>query len=107
MLPKSLTTPIAIDVSQTIGGLPSLTAVFAITAGILIAVLLPYLLRLFHIQDPASAGLAAGTAGSGIATARVVPMGTVPLAFAGVAIGLNGLITALLAPLLARILVRF
>ena len=103
MLPKSLTTPIAMDVSQAIGGAPALTAIFAIFAGVLTAVLLPWLLRVFRIEHPAAGGLAAGTAGTGIATARVVPMGTLPLAFAGVAIGMNGLFTAALAPLLARL----
>lgn len=104
MLPKSLTTPIAIDVSGSIGGVPALTTVFAISAGIMVAVTLPWLLKLFRIDDPFAAGLAAGVAGSGIATARVVPMGTVPLAFAGVAIGMNGLVTAAIAPLLVRLL---
>lgn len=107
MLPKSLTTPIAIDVSQTIGGLPSLTVVFAIAAGVLVAVTLPWLLKVFRIDDPAAAGLAAGTAGSGIATARVVPMGTLPVAFAGVAIGMNGLLTAAIAPVLVKVLHHF
>lgn len=104
MLPKSLTTPIALGVSQAVGGLPALTTVFAIAAGVLVAVCLPWLMKVFRVTDSAAAGLAAGTAGSGIATARVVPMGTVPVAFAGVAIGMNGLITATLAPLLARLL---
>ncbi len=104
MLPKSLTTPIALDVSQTIGGLPALTAVFGIAAGVLMAVCLPFLMKALRVTEPAAAGLAAGTAGSGIATARVVPMGVLPLAFAGVAIGVNGLITATLAPLLLRAL---
>lgn len=107
MLPKSLTTPIALEVSQTIGGIGSLTAVFAIAAGILVAVALPWMTKVLRIRDEAAAGLAAGTAGSGIATARVISMGAVPVAFAGVAIGLNGLITAAIAPLLARVLARW
>lgn len=106
MMPKSLTTPIALEVSQTIGGLPSLTAVFGITAGILTAVMLPTMLRWLRVEDSTAAGLAAGTAGSGIATARAVAMGPVQAAFAGVAIGLNGLITAALAPVLARLLLH-
>lgn len=104
MLPKSLTTPIAIDVSQTIGGVPALTTVFAIAAGVLVAVTLPWLMKIFRIRNPAAVGLAAGMAGSGIATARMVPMGSLPLAFAGVAIGMNGLVTAALAPMLAQLL---
>jgi putative effector of murein hydrolase len=104
MLPKSLTTPIAMGVSETIGGIPSLSAVFGITAGILVAVMLPLLLRLLRVNDPAATGLAAGTAGSGIGAASVIPFGPVPAAFAGVAIGVNGLLTAALAPVIAKLL---
>ena len=102
MLPKSLTTPIAMGVSTTIGGTASLTAVFAILAGILAAVVMPTLMRVLKIDHAAAVGLAAGTGGSGIAAAAVIPLGSVPAAFAGIAIGVNGLLTALLAPLLAR-----
>ena len=104
MLPKSLTTPIAMGVSETIGGIPALSAVFGIAAGILVAVILPGMLKLLRVQHPAATGLAAGTAGSGIAAASVIPLGPVPAAFAGVAIGINGLLTAALAPSLAKLL---
>ena len=107
MMPKSLTTPIAIDVSAAAGGVPSLTAVFAILGGVLMAVALPAMRRLLRVTDEAATGLAAGTAGSGIATARAITVGPLAAAFAGVAIGMNGLITALLMPLLVRILIRF
>ena len=103
MLPKSLTTPIAMGVSDSIGGISSLTAVFAILAGILVAVLLPSLLKLLRVTEPAAIGLSAGTAGSGIAAASVIPFGPIPAAFAGVAIGVNGLLTAALAPLLVKL----
>ncbi|AFL86832.1 putative effector of murein hydrolase [Terriglobus roseus DSM 18391] len=104
MMPKSLTTPIAMGVSETIGGVPALSAVFGITAGILVAVILPGVLRLLRVNHPAATGLAAGTAGSGIAAASVIPLGPIPAAFAGVAIGMNGLLTAVLAPLLVRMM---
>ena len=61
--------------------------------------------RLPYVATPredVAVGLAAGTGGSGIAAASVIPLGPVPAAFAGIAIGVNGLLTALLAPLLAR-----
>ena len=103
MMPKSLTTPIAMGVADTLGGTASLTAVFAIVAGILTAIFLPMLLRALRVHHPAATGLAAGTAGSGIAAAAVIPIGPVPAAFAGIAIGINGLLTALLAPLLVRL----
>ena len=104
MLPKSLTTPIAMGVAESIGGIPSLSAVFAITAGILAAVMLPALLKLLRVAEPAAVGLAAGTTGSGIAAASVISLGPIPAAFAGVAIGVNGLLTAALAPVLVRLL---
>ena len=107
MMPKSLTTPIALEVSGNIGGLPSLTAVFAIMAGILTAVALPIMQRVLRVNDQAAAGLAAGTAGSGIATARAIAISPLAAAFAGVAIGMNGLITALLVPFLVRVFRHF
>ena len=104
MAPKSLTTPIAIGVSQTIGGDPSLTAVLAIVGGILVAVTIDPIFAWMGIQSPAPRGLAAGAAGSGIGAAQVIPQHPVSAAFAGVAIGLNGLFTAILAPVMVYIL---
>ena len=104
MLPKSLTTPIALAVSQNIGGVPSLCAVLAIVGGILVAVGIDRTLDWVNIHDPAARGLAAGTAGSGIGSSRVIPQHTLSAAFAGVAIGANGIITAVLAPLVAPLL---
>ncbi len=107
MLAKSTTTPIAMDVARTIGGDPSLTAVLAILSGILVAVLLHPIFHRLRIDDPAATGLAAGTAGSGIGAARVLDLHPLAAAFAAVAIGLNGLLTAALAPTLAHLLSRW
>ena len=104
MAPKSLTTPIAIGVARSIGGNGSLCAVLAIMSGVLVAVTIQPLCRLLRITDAAAIGLAAGTAGSGIGAAQVIPTHPTAAAFAGVAIGLNGLITALLAPLLVHVI---
>jgi putative effector of murein hydrolase len=104
MAPKSLTTPIAIAVSASIGGIPSLSAVLAIIGGILVAVSIDPVLHWMKIRGPAARGLAAGTAGSGIGASRVIPQHTISAAFAGVAIGANGILTALLAPILVPLL---
>ena len=88
-------------------GIRALSAVFAILGGIITAVFLIPMLRLLWVHDPAATGLAAGAAGSGIAEPTMVPLGLVQAAFAGVAIGLNGLMTAAIAPLMARALARF
>jgi putative effector of murein hydrolase len=101
MLPKAATTPIAIGVARNIGGIPALTAVFAIAGGIIAAVSIETLLRFIRVDDWRAAGLAAGTAGSGIGAAEVLRRSEVAGAFAGMAIGLNGLLTSILCPLIA------
>ncbi len=104
MLPKSVTTPIAAAISAQIGGQPALSAAFAILGGIIAAMSIRGLLRLIRVDHPQALGLAAGTAGSGIAAAYVAAFGDAPAAFAAIGIGLNGLVTSVLAPLAARFL---
>ena len=101
MMPKAATTPIAIGVAQTIGGIPALTAVLAIAGGILVAVGIEVTLKLLRIKDWRAWGLAAGTAGSGIGAAEVLRMSEVAAAFAGMAIGLTGLVTSIVSPVIA------
>jgi len=101
MLPKAVTTPIAMAVAQQIGGQPSLSAAFAILGGIIAAMSLRAVLKLARVHHPHAIGLAAGTAGSGIAAAYVAALGDGQAAFAAIGIGLNGLATSLLAPVIA------
>lgn len=101
MAPKAVTTPIAMAVSQEIGGVPALTAALAILGGIVAAITGQQLLRRMQILDWRAHGLAAGVAGSGIAAAQVAARDQMGAAFAALGIGLNGLLTALLVPLLA------
>jgi putative effector of murein hydrolase len=100
MAPKAATTPIAIGISQSVGGNQSLTAALAILAGILVAMLLHLLPRLSRSENWPAVGAAAGTAGSGIATARAFQLSETAGAFAGLALGVNGLATAVFVPLL-------
>ena len=104
MAPKSLTTPVALAVSIAIGGIPSLSVAFAILGGILVAVFIDPLLHWLNINEPSARGLAAGTAGSGIGASRVIPQHTLSAAFAGVAIGANSILTAILAPIVIPLL---
>jgi len=99
MLPKAVTTPIAMSVAGQIGGEPALTATLAIVGGIIAAVTFRGVFSIMRITQGHAIGLAAGTAGSGIAAAQAAEMGDA--AFAAIGIGLNGLLTALVAPLLA------
>jgi len=100
--PKSVTTPVAMGISERLGGLPSLTAVLVILTGILGASLGPWLLEKLRISEPMAKGLAMGVASHGIGTGRAVYMGEVAAAFSGLAMGLNGLATAVLLPLIWR-----
>ena len=103
LAPKSVTTPVAMGISESLGGLPSLTAAVVILTGIVGAALGPLVLDLARIRDARARGLALGTAGHGIATARALQTSRVAGAFAGIAIGLNALATAVLLPLLWRL----
>jgi predicted murein hydrolase (TIGR00659 family) len=98
--PKSVTAPVAMGISEQLGGLPSLTAVLVIVTGILGAMIGPPLLTLIGVKDWAARGLALGTASHGIGTARALQVNEVAGAFSGLAMGINALMTAALLPLL-------
>jgi predicted murein hydrolase (TIGR00659 family) len=99
LAPKSVTTPIAMGVAENAGGLPSLTAVLVIASGILGAVLAVPLLAALRVRDARARGLAIGVAAHGIGTARAFELDREAGAFAGLAMGLNGILTAFLVPL--------
>jgi predicted murein hydrolase (TIGR00659 family) len=104
LAPKSVTTPIAMGVSEKIGGLPSLTAAAVIATGILGSMVVTPLFNAFGLTDWRARGFAAGVAAHGIGTARAFQVNEIAGAFAGVALALNGLVTAMLAPLLFSLL---
>jgi len=98
--PKSVTTPIAMGISEKLGGLPSLTAVLVVSTGILGAVMAKYVLDALRIRDHGVRGFAVGLAAHGIGTARAFQVSEEAGAFAGLAMGLNGLATSVLFPAL-------
>lgn len=100
LAPKSVTTPIAMAVAERIGGIASLTAVLVIVTGIVGAVIAPALFRLLRVQDHAIQGFALGVTAHGIGTARALQISEEAGAFAALAMGLNGAVTALLLPAL-------
>jgi len=103
LAPKSVTSPIAMGVSEQLGGLPSLTAVFVMLSGIVGAALGTWTLNLVRVKDWRARGLGMGVAAHGIGTARALQVNEVAGAFSGLAMGLNGLATAVLLPLLWRL----
>ena len=104
MAPKATTTPVSIAVSETLGGLPPLTAALTITAGILGAVAGPGVLGLLRVRDHRARGLAVGSASHGIGTGRMIVDHPVEGAFSGLAMGLTALVTSVVAPLLVALL---
>jgi predicted murein hydrolase (TIGR00659 family) len=104
LAPKSVTTPIAMGIAEQIGGSPSLAAVFVLLTGLTAIIIGPAVLRLARVPDWVARGLAAGTAGHGLATARILQLNETAGAFGGLAIGLNGIVTAILVPLLVSFL---
>lgn len=100
LAPKSVTTPIAMGIAERVGGLASLTAVLVVLTGILGAMIATPLFRLLGIKNHAVQGLAMGLASHGLGTARAFQISEQAGAFSALAMGLNGLLTAVLIPLL-------
>lgn len=98
--PKSVTSPVAMAVAEQLNGIPALAVVFVMGTGILGAAIGPALLSLLRVTDQRAAGFAIGTASHGVGTARALQMGEVAGAFAGLAMGLNALVTAFALPIL-------
>lgn len=99
MQPKSVTMPIALGLSMRSGGLPALTAVSVMICGIFGSIIGPWFLKKLNVKSKLAQGLAMGTASHGIGTARAMQMGQLQGAIAGMAIGLMGIMTAIVIPL--------
>jgi predicted murein hydrolase (TIGR00659 family) len=104
LAPKSATLPIAMSVAEQIGGVPALAAMAVAVTGIGGAMMARPLLNLLRIDDPAVRGFSVGIAAHAAGTARALQVGTVNGAFAALALALNGVATALLMPVLIRVL---
>ncbi len=102
LAPKSTTAPVALGVSEAIGGLPALTAVLVILTGIIGAVIVTPLMTLLRIEDWRARGFSVGVASHGIGTARAFQVNPTAGAYAGIAMALNALLTSMIVPVLVR-----
>ena len=102
--PKSVTTAIALSVSANSGGIPALTSVAVIVVGVFGGIVGPWVLRRVGVESRIAKGLAMGAAAHALGTARAMELGAVEGAISGLAIGLMGLATAILVPILGKIL---
>lgn len=101
--PKSVTTPIAMSIAEQSGGNVSLTAVIVLFCGIFGSIVGPPILRLLGIQSSIAKGLAMGASAHGVGTAKAMEMGVIEGALSGLAIGLMGVMTALLIPVIHQL----
>lgn len=104
LAPKAVTMPIAMGVSEKIGGLPSLTAVLVMVTGIIGAACGRWIFNTMKIADHSVRGFALGVTSHGIGTARAFQVSDEMGAFSGLAMGLSGVLTAVLLPFVLRLL---
>lgn len=104
MAPKSVTIPIAMGITEKIGGLPTLTAVMVMLTGIFGAGISHYIFKLMKISDDTTCGFALGATAHGVGTARAFQVSEEAGAFSGLAMGLSGILTALLLPFVLKLL---
>ena len=104
MIPKSVTTPIAMDISTAIGGIPALTAACVIFTGMFGATINHKLLEALKVKNNIAIGLSIGASSHGLGTSVCASKNALQLAIGGASIGLTGIATSLLAPVLLPML---
>jgi len=103
LAPKSTTAPVAIGIAERIGGQPTLTAALVLMTGIFGAIIVTPLLNALRIRDWRARGFSVGVAAHGIGTARAFQVNETAGAFSGIGMGLNAVLTAIIAPLALRL----
>lgn len=98
--PKSVTTPIAITLSRQLHGIPAITVVVTLGVGIFCAISGPELLKKAGVTSPMAIGLAMGSTAHGLGTARAFELGALQGAISGMAIGIMGIITSFIIPII-------
>lgn len=97
LLPKSVTTPIAIEVSSQLGGLIPVTVAAVIITGIAGAILAPVMIKVFRIKEPIAAGVAIGACSHAMGTTKALELGQIQGAMSGISIGITGVMTVIYA----------
>lgn len=103
LVPRSVTTPIAMSISQSIGGVPSITAVFVILTGVLGTMMGPSVLRLFRIDNEIARGVSLGTAAHGTGTSKAFELSSLTGTISSIAMILTALFSIGLAPALLAV----
>ena len=103
LIPKSITIPMGSVVSEQIGGIPSITIVSIVITGITGAVTAPLVCRFFRIKNPVAQGVAIGTSSHALGTTKAMEIGEVQGAMSSLSIGVAGVVTVFITPVLLRV----
>jgi len=104
MSPKSITTPIAMGLSNNIGGVQAITVGCVVITGVTGAVIAPMVCKFFKIKNEMARGIAIGTSSHAVGTSKAIEMGEVEGAMSGLAIGLSGIATIVILPIILKFL---
>lgn len=104
LAPKSVTTPIAMEVSKAVGGIPALTAAVVVCVGLFGGIVGFKIMKLLKVHHPISQGLSMGTAAHALGASTAMDVSSKYGAYAGLGLTLNGILTALLTPSILRLL---
>lgn len=102
---QSITTAIALPLTELMGGIGAITSIAISSRGILGAVLGPVILNVFKIKDPVAKGVAMGTTSHATGTAKAIEMGEIEGAISGLSIAIAGIITAIILPIIIKIVI--
>ena len=100
LIPKSITTPMGISLTKTLSGVEAITVVSIILTGILGAIISPIIFKIGKINNPVAKGIALGTSAHALGTTKALEMGEVEGAMSGLSIGISGIITVILIPII-------
>lgn len=100
LIPKSITTPMGISLTKTLNGVEAITVVSIILTGILGAIISPIVFKIGKINNPVAKGIALGTSAHALGTTKALEMGEVEGAMSGLSIGISGIITVVLIPII-------
>lgn len=103
MIPKSITTPIGVEVSKQLGGMPSITVAAIIITGIIGSIIAPVIFEILSIKDKVAIGVALGTASHAVGTSKAIEVGEIEGAMSSLSIGIAGIITVLISPVITRV----
>ncbi|MDO4261073.1 MAG: LrgB family protein [Eubacteriales bacterium] len=101
LVPKSITTAIALGMTEEMGGIAAVTIMAVFVTGILGAVIAGAVFKLFHIEEPVAQGLALGTASHAIGTSKALELGEIQAAMSSLAIAVTGVLTVIIGPVVA------